>query len=144
MGRRTLAIDYGEKRIGLAISDETATLARPLAVIPNDAGVLDALTRICLERDLSTVVVGHPRTLKSARSQATEAAEHFAAQLAERLGQGVNVILWDERLTTAQAIAAMRDSGADQRRGRSRVDAVSAALLLQSYLDRRSPKGAGQ
>ena len=133
---RVLAVDYGSKRVGLAISDETATLARPLKVIEDEGeDTCVKVAGVAVQEDVHTVVVGRPQTLRGGASASTQAAEQFAERLRGYLPSGVEVVLWDERLTTKQALAAMRETGTSERRGRGRVDMVSAALLLQSYLD---------
>lgn len=144
MGSRILAVDYGAKRIGLALSDETGTLARPLRVIEQSEQACETIAGVAREQRVGQVIVGRPSTLRHERSRSTEEAEAFAARLRECLPPEVDMVLWDERLTTKQALSLMREVGTDERRGRARVDMVSAALLLQSFLDRSRSAKAGE
>jgi len=135
MRGRILAVDYGSKRLGVAVSDETATLARPLQTVEQSEGVCEVVARLATEQQVAKVVVGRPQTLRQKQSQSTDEAEAFAERLRACLPPEIEVVRWDERLTTKQALAVMREAGIDARRARPRIDMVSAALLLQSYLD---------
>ncbi len=130
-GRRVLALDLGTARVGVAVSDATATLASPLATLrPGDhAGVAG----IVAEEEVGLVLVGLPRNMDGSRGPAARAAEAEAAALAAALP--VPVALVDERLTTVGADRALRAQG---RRGPARrrvIDQAAAAVLLQGWLD---------
>jgi len=127
---RALALDYGEARCGVAVSDPTGTLATPLEAVPgpgSDEGV-EAIARLVRERGVETVVVGLPLTLAGGESEQTSAARAFAARL-EPVVAPVPVELHDERLTTAQA----RRTG-----GRESEDSRAAAHLLEAWLGARA------
>jgi len=138
---RILAVDPGEVRVGLALSDETGTLASPLATIaagPDAALRVEAAAR---ESGAATVVVGLPRRLDGSEGAEAAAARSLAAGIEAR---GMEVVLWDERMTSRIAERTLAAGG--RRRPRDRrerearraaVDAAAAAVLLQSYLDRR-------
>ncbi|MEK7476909.1 MAG: Holliday junction resolvase RuvX [Candidatus Coatesbacteria bacterium] len=133
---RVLAIDFGTRRIGVAVSDETATLARPLAVlpaVPRDR-LLRELARLVTEHAAGEVVVGRPR---GSRGPGTleAAAEAFAGELREACG--VPVHLRDESMTTAVAQEKLLEAGARRRKRRASLDAAAAAVLLQAWLDDR-------
>jgi len=134
---RTLALDVGERRIGVAISDPTGVIALPLLVIARRAWAMDLARVAALVRQhaVERIVVGYPLTLAHRRSAQTERVDRFVVRL--RQAVGVPVETWDERLTTAEAERVL--VAADLRRERRRRvrDAVAAALLLQGYLDRR-------
>jgi putative Holliday junction resolvase len=137
--RRVLALDYGRARIGVAASDPTRRLAFPHSVVANDAPpneVPAELLGLVLEVRPAEVVIGIPLNMDGSRGGMAEEAAEFGRQLAER--SGVRVVEWDERLSTARAERTLRES---RRRGRARrqkgrTDAVAAAHMLQSYLDR--------
>jgi putative holliday junction resolvase len=133
---RVLGIDVGSVRIGLAVSDETHTLASPLATLPNDPRTLwPRLAREVQERQVARVVIGLPRRLDGSEGAAAELARRFAAEVERRTA--VVVEFWDERFTTAAAERSLIESGVRRRRRREVIDAVAASVLLQSWLDAR-------
>jgi putative holliday junction resolvase len=133
---RVLGIDVGSVRIGLAVSDETRTLASPLATVPNDPRTLWArLARELEDRQVERVVIGLPRMLDGSEGEAAEQARRFAAELARRASPLIE--FWDERFTTAIAKRSLIEGGVRRRRRREVIDAVAAAVLLQSWLDAR-------
>lgn len=133
---RYLAIDFGEKRIGLAVSDPTFTIAQPHATLQVSAftKVLAALQKVILEMEISKIVIGLPMTLKGTDSQQTQRTRDFAEKLRARLT--VPIELFDERLTTIQATQTLRMLGKKASRERDRIDQFAAMHLLQAYLDR--------
>ena len=134
---RTLGVDLGSVRVGVALSDPTGTLASPLAVLPRSARLLDQLAALAAEHEVDAVVVGLPRSLDGQERQAAKAARAEAGVLAERLS--VPVHLQDERLSTVAAHAGLAAAGKTARQRRGSVDASAAAVLLQSWLE--SPAG---
>lgn len=136
--RRILAIDYGERRVGVAISDPSATIAQPLTVLrrrPGKRAPVQALADLAAEHDVEHIVIGLPLTLAGDDSDWTREVRAFGAKLAERTGIGVT--LADERLTSVAAERAVRSVGLkrSQREQKERVDAAAAMLILQAYLD---------
>jgi putative Holliday junction resolvase len=131
-----LALDLGEARIGLAISDGLGITAQPLPVLRRTAlaADLEALARIVAEREVQEIVIGLPLLLSGVEGTAAQAARAFAAALAERL-PGVPLELWDERLTSAEAERVLVSADVSRRRRREVLDGLAATLLLQSYLD---------
>jgi putative holliday junction resolvase len=133
---RVLGIDVGSVRIGLAVSDETRTLASPLATVPNDPRSLwTRLVREVEDRQVERVVIGLPRRLDGTEGEAAAHARRFAAELEQRVSTVIE--FWDERFTTAVAERSLIESGVRRRRRREVIDAVAAAVLLQSWLDAR-------
>jgi putative Holliday junction resolvase len=135
---RALALDYGSARCGAAMCDPSETVVTPLAPVPRAAtrAGIGTLAAIVGDREIETVVVGLPLSLSGGDTMQTAEARAFAARLARRLGDGVPVVLHDERLTTALA-----------RRDPSRVsseDSRAAAHLLEDWLAhrRREPRPA--
>ena len=126
---KVMALDYGSARTGVAVSDPTGVLARPLCVVErasSEAGLAE-LARLVREEEVERIVVGLPLTLRGARGEQVEATERFVAALREVVG--VPVVLYDERFTTA--LAAQTPSSAPE-------DARAAAVLLGGYLERMS------
>jgi putative Holliday junction resolvase len=139
----TLGLDLGSRRVGLAAADPTGTIASPLRTLDRQRSAFWVeLERACAERACDRVVVGLPRRLDGTEGTAAVEARRFAAQVAGRLG--VEVVLWDERLTTVAAERALISAGVRRARRRTRVDAVAASLMLQGYLDaQRAAAGRG-
>ncbi len=134
---RALGIDFGEKRIGLALSDPSGSLALPLETLErkDDRTALADLRRLVEAEGVELLVVGEPRNLDGSRGAAAERAASFAAKLAAATGLPCELV--DESLTSVEAEARLREAGVDPRRSPSRVDAVAAQILLQEVLDRR-------
>jgi putative Holliday junction resolvase len=147
---RVLGIDYGARRIGLALSDATATLASPWRLLtrpPSEAAALrlvsDEIARLAAEDDgLEAIVVGWPRRLDGSPNDQTPRVEAFTRALAARTG--VRVILQDERLSSHEADERLRARERDWRRRKRKLDAAAAAVILQDYLDTRASPGARQ
>lgn len=135
-----MALDYGRRRIGVAVSDPTATIASPHSAVDRrgDPDALPAALLDLLERlEPATVVVGVPRHMDGSEGEMVEEVRAFADSLREATGLPVEE--WDERLTTAAAERALAEGGAprNKRRERGRVDAMAATMLLRSYLASR-------
>lgn len=138
---RILGIDYGERRIGLALSDPTATIAQPLPTLTRRAGKrppVAAVVATIQQNEVERVVIGLPLNLHGAETEWTAAVRDFGARLQERAG--VPVDFMDERFTSVQAERAVRSSGLKRtdREQKHRIDAAAAVLLLQNYLDRNT------
>jgi putative Holliday junction resolvase len=136
---RVLAVDFGERRIGLALSDPTATLAQPFGVLERRAGKRPPLLKLIAiieENDVDRVVVGLPLALDASDTEWTGTVREFAAKLAARSGRPVSLI--DERLTSVMAERAVRSLGLPrhEREKKERVDAAAATIILQTFLDR--------
>lgn len=140
---RALGLDLGEKRIGVAVSDRSGTVASPLTVITRSGSRRRDHARIAeLVRDeeAELVVVGLPLTMAGELGRAATAAVAEGESLATVVG--VPVATHDERLTTVTAERALAEGGVRGRARRQVVDKVAAAVILQSWLDRRSAGGA--
>jgi putative Holliday junction resolvase len=140
-----LGIDYGLRRIGLALSDATATLASPWRLLqrpPSEAETLRVLIKeiaiLAADDDgLEAVVVGWPRRLDGSPTDQTRLVEAFARSLEGRIA--VPVILQDERLSSREAESRLATREADWRKRKAKLDAAAAAVILQDYLDGRPP-----
>lgn len=138
---RTMAVDWGKRRVGLAVSDETKTLARSLVTLEvgSTRDAVEQIVQLVGEHQVDTVVVGDPIHMSGRRSEGGREVRRFVEMLQRRL-PGVRFILWDERLTSHEAAAILRERGERRKnRAKGRLDQVAAAVLLQSYLD--SPEG---
>jgi putative Holliday junction resolvase len=141
---RIVGLDIGEKRIGIAISDLTGTLARPLGVLrPSglDADALDVvateIARLAAEEDgVGGLVIGLPRRLDGSRTDMTPRVEQFARQLGTKTS--LPVTLQDERLSSREAESRLAVRDKNWRSRKARLDAAAAAVILQDYLDSRA------
>jgi putative holliday junction resolvase len=133
---RALGIDFGEKRIGLAISDPEGRLAVPFGTIErrNDRSAVRQIAEIARREGVGRLVVGEPVGLDGQRGEAAERVRRFGAKLA---GVAQLPVEWvGEALTTVAAVERLREAGVDPRREPERIDAVAAQILLQEALDR--------
>jgi putative Holliday junction resolvase len=135
---RILGVDWGEVRIGLALSDESQILATPLETLRRRQGKRFPMPRFL---DLTTMhqpvglLVGLPLSPEGMEGESAEASREMAATLARRTGLPLE--FWDERMSTARALGAIREQGGSTRGRKGDVDALAAAVLLQHYLDAR-------
>ena len=135
---RLFALDWGERRIGLARSDDSQTLATPLDTLVRRDGKRFPMPRfleLVAEYQPVGLVVGLPLAPEGGETSASEAARQLAELVARRTGLPVD--LWDERMSTARALGAIREQGGSTRGRREDVDAPAASVFLQHYLDAR-------
>ena len=135
--KRILGIDYGKKRIGIALSDPTGIIASPFKTVDR-AEITEVLTTIIEQYAVETIVVGHPLRTDGKRGERAIEVEVFAQRIEQDFS--VPVILWDERFSTQAAERAMHEMDEKPSRNKAKVDRIAAALVLQSYLD---SKGSG-
>ena len=136
MTGRVLALDVGSRRLGVAVSDPTGTVASPLATLPRrtPASDADALGALAAEQAARVVVVGLPVTLAGREGPAAHAVRAYLAEL-ERLLPELEFRLADERLSTVAAERALIGGGVRRRDRRAVVDRVAASVFLQTWLD---------
>jgi putative Holliday junction resolvase len=137
MRSRILAIDYGRKRIGLALSDELRLTAQPLATLThtNRRNDVRRLREICRDRGIAHIIIGHPVHMSGEAGEMAGEAARFAARLKKELG--IEVELVDERLTSWDAEQTIAETRPSPRRKRRALDDVAAAVLLRDYLERK-------
>lgn len=135
-----LGVDFGQARIGLAISDELRLLAHPLETIPANKSAVERIAEIVSARKIDKVVVGIPLHLRGEVGESANEALALTSRLRAKLSCPVET--WDERLTTVAAQRALRDAGRKTRKTRHIVDQVAAQMILQGYLDRERNVGA--
>jgi putative Holliday junction resolvase len=139
---RILGLDPGERRIGVALSDPTGTIASPHSVIDlRSADPGSAVRAICEEHDVGLIVVGLPTGLSGTEGPSATAARAFGARISE--AAGLPVEYQDERFTTVTAEAALLEGGVRRDKRRDVRDKVAAAVILQTYLDRKDLNGDG-
>ena len=131
---RILAVDYGERRTGIAISDELGITAQGLETIEvkDESEIPSLVARIVSDKKAEKIVVGLPLNMNSSESEKCIKVREFGALLAEKTN--IPVVFWDERLTSVQAKRVMRELNKKTYRNKQMVDTISATLILQEYL----------
>jgi putative holliday junction resolvase len=140
---RVLGIDYGARRIGLALSDATATLASPWRLLQRPPSEAETLRMVAAEvtalinhdDGLAAVVIGWPRRLDGTPNKQTPIVETFARALESKVA--VPIVLQDERLSSVEAESRLAVDEKDWRKRKAKLDAAAAAIILQDYLDAR-------
>lgn len=132
---RILGIDYGDVRIGLAISDLTGMIAQSLGVIQgrDEEKRLSELDAYMKEYKPEAVVLGYPLNMNGTKGERAERSEAFAKVLEEKYS--VKVVLWDERLSSMAAHRTLEEAGISGKKRKGKVDPLAAAFILQGYLD---------
>jgi len=132
---RILALDYGTKRIGVAVSDPTRLIARGVATLPNDGALFDALSAILTHEEVTYIVVGMPYSLDGGKGKKALEVERFIERLKRHTS--LPVATWDESFTSVRAQHTFIETGMKKkkRRQKARVDTMAARLMLQDYLD---------
>jgi putative Holliday junction resolvase len=136
---RTLAVDIGKRRIGVAVSDPLGVVARPVETVQSVSLNVDVarITEIARELEADLIVVGDPIHMSGDPGTMSNRAHKFGEMLAEVSGLPVDYC--DERLTTVEAQRILQDSGVPPKKARQQIDAVAAAVILQSYLNTQKP-----
>lgn len=136
---RVLALDFGKRRIGLAISDELGITAQGLETLQRTKvrEDLHRLAQLIAEKGVSLILMGNPLHMSGAESRQAEHVREFASRL--HAATGVDVEFWDERLTTVAAQRVLKESGISIQKRAQAVDRLAAVILLESYLDSRHP-----
>jgi putative Holliday junction resolvase len=134
MVSRILGVDWGERRIGLAVSDPSGTIASGLETVSvrSAEDAVERVTQVAVAEGVERVVVGLPLLMSGARGSAAEAAQSFADALARR--SGLPVATYDERLTSALSARRLKETGVRTGHARKKVDQGAAVALLESYL----------
>ncbi len=138
---RILAVDFGDKRIGVAVSDQLGMTAQGLEVINRKGSINDDIEKIkeiALAYGVEKLIVGLPRNMDGSYGPSAEKSRVFAGRLAKAMN--MKVVLWDERLTTAAAEKVLIKADVRRSKRRRVIDKMAAALILQSYLDLHSIK----
>jgi putative Holliday junction resolvase len=136
---RILAVDHGEKNIGLAISDPSATIAGPLKVIRHVSRLMDAaqVANLAAENEAALIVIGQSYDEEGKPNLAGRRAAKFAEALKEQTQ--IPVVLWDESFSTQEAGATRIEMGVSRRKRAGHMDELAAVMILKSYLDANKP-----
>lgn len=129
---RVLGLDYGSRRVGVAVSDPLRITAGALEVVDRERAVT-RVTELVDELEVTRIVLGFPRSLAGGEGPAAAAVRRFAAEI--EAATGLSVTLVDERFSTVSAERSMREAGAKRRTRRESLDKVAAAIILQGFLD---------
>ena len=127
---RILGIDFGEKRIGLAISDPLGLTAQGLATAGNINELQETITKY---PDISEIIVGLPKTMRGEIGQSAQKVLEFVEELKKIVA--VPIVTWDERLTSVQANRMFADAGISEKKRRKMIDMTAAVFILQNYMD---------
>ena len=138
---RYLGLDYGTKTVGLAVSDRTGFLASNYGVIrySDTSEIFKELERIIKDEKIEAFVLGYPKNMNNTVGERAIACEEFAKNLERRTG--LEVIMWDERLTTVSAEKALMESGVRRENRKAVIDQIAAVFILQGYLDCQANAG---
>jgi putative Holliday junction resolvase len=132
---RALGVDFGDVRVGLAVSDELNMLAHPLETIDvRKTPPIARIAEVAAAKNAGVVVVGMPRNMDGSHGPAAAKATEFAAQLRAAL-PACRVVTWDERLTTVSAQRSLREAGRNARQQKSIIDQAAAQIILQGWMD---------
>ena len=129
---RVLGIDYGTKRVGIAISDATGTIANPYITLTNDHRLVEEITKITNNYQIKTIVLGLPKHMNNDQSIIGDKVLELKVTLEEN---NLNVVLVDERRTSSEANRIMRENNSRKKNRKEKIDALAASIILQTYLD---------
>ncbi|ADO44878.1 Holliday junction resolvase YqgF [Hydrogenobacter thermophilus TK-6] len=130
---KVLALDYGSKRIGLALGDTSLNIASPLGVFENREGVVEKIRNLISEYRVSLLIVGLPLTPRGQKGQRAKEVEEFVKKLRESLPEEIELLMWDERYTTKEAYWLLQDLPPTKRK--KLKDSLSAYIILKEYLE---------
>ncbi|MFA4986288.1 MAG: Holliday junction resolvase RuvX [Candidatus Brocadiia bacterium] len=135
----TIGVDYGDRRIGLAVSDPMGMIATPHSMLEHlsDEEAGKRIAKLAHELGATEVVVGLPRNMDGSEGFRAEKTRKFV-EILEEIAQGLKVLFFDERLTTVQAQRSLRLMDSSRKEKKEKVDTMAATLLLQAYLDHKS------
>jgi len=143
---RTLGLDIGDKRTGVAISDPQGIIAIPLTAITTESeeATIDSIIKLTGQYEVGCIVIGLPYSLNGSFSQQTNKVAAFVAKLSSYVKQSkfnqVDIKLWDERLSSSAADRLMTEAGTKRKKRKEQRDAMAAAFILQGFLDSRHPE----
>lgn len=140
-GMRLMGIDYGDRRIGIAVSDELLLTSQGIGTVRNsgDDRMFHDIAELAKQWNVSELIVGLPKNMNGSIGPRGELAAAFAGTLREKLR--LPVTLWDERLTTASALRTLIEADVSRNKRKAVVDRMAAALILQNYMDFKTKKG---
>lgn len=133
--KRLIGIDYGSKRIGIAMSDPLKIIASPRQTVPNSPAFFLTIKKMIQDYDVEAVIIGMPYNLKGEKSTKAKEVEEFIKEIKQHIS--IDIVEWDERYTSSMAHETQIQMGVKKkhRQDKSKIDEMAAALILQSYLD---------
>jgi putative Holliday junction resolvase len=132
---RIIGIDYGQKRVGLAMSDPLGITSQPLPFLPNDKNMFAQLKKLVEENQVSEIVVGLPITMRGSASEMTAEVEKFVDQLETHIS--IPIYLQDERLSTMESEKLLISADVSRKKRKEVRDSMAASIILQDYLERK-------
>lgn len=132
---RYLGLDYGDKNIGISISDLTQTIASPIGTIINNVKVFENINKLIIEHQITTVILGLPKNMNNTIGDRALKVIQFKEELEKYLN--INVELQDERRTTIEANNYMLEADLSRRKRKNKIDGLAAAIILQTYLNKK-------
>lgn len=138
---RILAVDYGDARTGLAFCEKSESIASPVGTISewNRERLLQKITDKAHELDTELIVVGLPKNMDGSEGERADKCREFASELSEL--SGIETVLWDERITTVEAIGILNETNVRGKKRKAVIDTVAATLILENYLEYRKKRG---
>ena len=139
INKKALGIDFGLKRIGLSLSDDTQTIAFPFKYILNESlkKTISELKEILDKENIGLVVIGMPIGLKGKQTEMSVKIEEFIYELKEKIGERITVAVYDERFSSVQAQKSLIEQNIKRKKRKEKIDSVASTFILQSYLDRQ-------
>ena len=139
INKKALGIDFGLKRIGLSLSDDTRTIAFPFKYILNESlkKTVSELKNIIDKENIGLVVIGMPIGLKGKQTEISVKIGEFIQELKEKAGEKITVAVYDERFSSVQAQKSLIEQNIKRKKRKEKIDSVASTFILQSYLDRQ-------
>ena len=134
-----LGLDIGEKRTGVAISNNVSSICTPLEYINSNNNFLEQISKIISEKNIDTIIIGLPKLLSGKEGKRAKISRKISKEIQSEYNS-IKVILWDERLTTEQAFKSMKSAGMKIKNIKSKLNSVSAIIILESYLQNQNAK----
>jgi len=133
--KKILALDFGEKRVGIAITDSTGQIAKPYGILPNISFSFLAreIKEICKKEKVAQIIIGLPLTLRGGLEKQAQETKKFSKRLAQEIS--LPILLQDERFTSKEANRILKEMGIRQKK--NKVDTIAALLILQNYLEKQ-------
>ena len=139
INKKALGIDFGLKRIGLSLSDDTQTIAFPFKYILNESlkKTISELKEILDKENIGLVVIGMPIGLKGKQTEISVKIEEFIYELKEKIDERITIAVYDERFSSVQAQKSLIEQNIKRKKRKEKIDSVASTFILQSYLDRQ-------
>ena len=139
INKKALGIDFGLKRIGLSLSDDTQTIAFPFKYILNESlkKIISEIGEIIGEENIGLIVIGMPIGLKGKQTEISIKISEFIQELKNKIGEEITLAVYDERFSSVQAQKSLIEQNIKRKKRKEKIDSVASTFILQSYLDRQ-------